>query len=285
MAIQLILESDTPNEGRVKINSNFNELESDSTGYLMADGSIKWTGSQDADGQRLINLATDPNNLLDAVNVQTLRTWTDKNIKKNHIYVSTNYTTKVTYYGQDGTTEIAYGVSNMDDAFNLIPADTTTDNWWTIEVAENPNYYPEADMTLLPDYVNIIGIGKPVIPFTGNLTGVSKWIDIVLAVTTGGGITIKNLYLDRFAIKFSGNDLTIESKVFAKNSYFVCEDTDRIILASDSSTGPAGQYFYFSNNDLSVDFEGIGLLDGGVQNTVSADLKSYLEDQLYFKGL
>lgn len=284
MAIQLILESDTPNEGRVKINSNFNELESDSTGYLMADGSIKWTGSQDADGQRLINLATDPNNLLDAVNVQTLRTWTDKNIKKNHIYVSTNYTTKVTYYGQDGTTEIAYGVSNMDDAFNLIPADTTTDNWWTIEVAENSNYYPVADMTLLPDYVNVVGIGKPVIPFTGNITGLSKWKDIVLAVTTGGGITIKNLFLENFAIKFTGNDLLVEEKVFAKSSYFVCEASDRIILASDSSAGVL-RYFYFSNCDLSVDFEGIGLLDGGVSNTISSDLKSYLENSLFFKGL
>lgn len=286
MAIELVLEADSPNEGRNKINNNFQQLETDSTTALKSNGSVKFTGSQDADGNRIMNMVTNPDNLGDAANVATVRLYSDRNIKKNHVYVSPNYITQVDYYGQDGTTVIAYGVKSLTEAFSLI-TDSTTNNWWTISVADNENYYSDmVDFNSAPDYIVIEGEGNTVYQFTGDITHIGCTKNMVL-ITNQVNTNLGNQKLDSNIIKFSRSDgtntaLTLTQFVVGTNNMFVCNTTDSIILGSLIGTP---KYFYLNRNDMSIDNIGTGVIDTGCINTISGDLKERLEELNIFKGL
>jgi hypothetical protein len=102
MSIQTINITDTPNQGRVKINSNFDSVVVDLNNKLNIDGSNSMVGHLDMGGYRTVNAGAGVDDD-DYITKAQMITETNHLVVKRYIYCNPDYnqTSKILYL--DGT--------------------------------------------------------------------------------------------------------------------------------------------------------------------------------------
>lgn len=207
MSIQTINITDTPNEGRVKINSNFDSVTTDLDNKLNTDGSNLMDAHLNMNGYRVINAGAgiDDN---DFITKSQMITETNHLVVKRYIYCNPDYnqTSKVLYL--DGTnSDYGVKVDNLSTAltYSKSQADGTYGYEWTIKVPYKSDYWINQSFVNFSDYINIFGEGKPVIeiadgttPNVADIIGNSKIRDAILVYADGktlnlsGNVTIED---------------------------------------------------------------------------------------------
>lgn len=164
--------SDTPNQGRVKINSNFDLVTIELNKKLNLDGSSLPTANINMNGYRLTNAgnAIADNDYTTKIQMEAS---VNQTIVKRYIYIipETNQTNKKLYV--DGTNS-DYGVktNKISTALSYIKTqgDGTTGNEWTIKVPYKASKYQSESFVNFGDYINMFGEGRPVIELTDSTT-------------------------------------------------------------------------------------------------------------------
>lgn len=271
MAITPLTVSDTPNEGREKINANDAYLDEELTNKVNNDGSTPFAGNQSMGNNQLLNLVTDPDNPSGAVNVSTLRQGTGILSRLKYVSVSSSHTIEKYLYADDGTTVTGYGVSTLEDAFDK----TDGTSWWVISVEADYQAGIE-NFNLLKNYTKLVGIGKPEILFSGDMTNYF-FAENIKFNTSQENTHMARGRIDNCEVWFADDksaapkSLLLDDRVVIKNSLLVTNSNGAIILGAHG-------YFHISGNDMSVDLSGEGSNEPNAQNLISTNLKSRLEE-------
>jgi hypothetical protein len=207
MSIQTINITDTPNQGRVKINSNFDSVVVDLNNKLNIDGSNSMVGHLDMGGYRTVNAGAGVDDD-DYITKAQMITETNHLVVKRYIYCNPDYnqTSKILYL--DGTnSDFGVKVDNLSTAlaYANAQADGTLGLEWVIKVPFKTDYWTNQSFVNFSDYINIIGEGKPIIEISDGTTsgvadiiGNSKIRDSVLVYKDGkilnisGNATLEN---------------------------------------------------------------------------------------------
>lgn len=271
MSVTPVTINDTPNEGRDIFSANDQYLEGELTNKVAKDGSTPFTGDQSMGDHQLTNLVTDPNNMSSAVNVVTLRQSVNILSRLKYVNVSNSHTIDKYLYADDGTTVTGYGVNSLAKAFSL----TDGTSWWCIEVASDYQRGIESFNTL-KNYTKLVGIGKPEVLFSGDMTNYF-YAENIKFNTSQDNTHIARGRIDNCDVWFA-DDLTatpksllLDDKVVIKNSLLVTNSNGSIVLGT-------GGYFHISGNDMSVDMTGSGSNEPNASNLISSNLKSRLEE-------
>lgn len=210
-----ILVSDTPNQGRVKINSNFDYLLDEVNKKISSDGTTLLSAPLNMNSQQIINLGagTTPTS---AVNKEQMDTGDNQLVVDRYIYVSE--VDKVLYI--DGT-NANYGVkvSDIDVGLSFAKAqnDATTGYEWTIKIPFRSTYYRGQTFKDFSDYLNIFGEGKPI-------------IEIIDGTTAGVADIIGNSKLDGVTLIYkTGKELNIGGNVKINNCDIFMTDLTGVI--------------------------------------------------------
>lgn len=274
--------SDTPNQGRVKINSNFDLVNTELNKKLNLDGSSLPTANINLNGYRIINAGAGLSANEYTTKIQ-MESSVNQTIVKRYIYVipETNQPQKILYV--DGTNS-DYGVktNRPDTAFNYIQtqADGTTGNEWTIKVPYKASFYKDQSFAKFGNYINMFGEGRPVIEITDSTTvgvadilGISKISGCTLIYKDGVELNIGNgLKIDDCDIFMNNTSyvspriLTIRSGVVTNCRIFA----DQIIL--DSTTGN-----FVDDCKISVEFTNPQNNDVNTTNKVVSTLANYFD--------
>lgn len=245
--ITIVSESNTPNEGRIAYNQNDTNLNDELADVIHADGSVPMASTLDMGSNRGVNASAgiDPT---DFVILSQLQDEVNKFKGSNVLEVSPNFPVEDTTAGRFQT---------VYKALDSI-TDGTTGNWYFIKVHHHPDIenggYSEDLQTYMKNYVNIIGVGNPVVTITqdgaedAEITG-NGFIEGIRFKFTGHSISESHL-------KFSG--LTINNNWFKLGS--ISNSADMILST-----------VAMENNKVAVSSVSTISLDGTTNNFIQGN--------------
>lgn len=197
--IQTIDKSYTPNQLRIKVNENFNNMNNDSTSFISKDGTRAMEADFDFGGYKGINLGAGISPT-DAVNMGQMWAVMYKQLAPYTIYMIPGFSGSEVMY-LDGTSgKYAVRVGTLADAWTAINADTTSGVDWTIKVSNHSQKYTDSDFTNAVEGTSIIGDGKPIFETDDDIT-VKLYIENVKIHNTtnefdvGGGSRLERVDL------------------------------------------------------------------------------------------
>lgn len=267
-----IVKGDTPNQQRVKINSNLSDLSTEVNNKLNIDGSNAMLAPLPMSGNRITDVG---NGLLDtdAVNLGQMNNVANRLVQQKCAYVINGYLgTEVIYV--DGTSNWAVKVGDINDAFTAINSDTSTGDEWTIVVG--PGKYGSVKFYNLPINTDIVGTGNVeisadtdlMIPTTTTINSSGNWKGVKVKSSVTGKLIIKGkpkiedcvFYAPTANISLQGTNIET-SKLIAKSG-------SQIELDSTSVN-------YVNWCSISGDFTGSGVYDYNTQNIINTELETY----------
>lgn len=188
-----IEKSFTPNQFREAVNDNFSSLNTDSTTFLRLDGSESMEANLSVGGYQINDLGAGVLST-DAVNKSQMDSAINRMLSPNTVYIVPDYTSAPIILYIDGTSgSYAVKAGNLTDAWSSITGEDV-DNWWTIVISEHYNKYTDQTFSDAKNYVNVIGIGKPIITTSDNISNIIKFYNIKLHNVTTNFNTSKANY-------------------------------------------------------------------------------------------
>lgn len=274
VTISTVNTSDTPNSGRVKINSNFSSINTDLATTIHKDGSVAMDSTLNMSGYRVVNMGAGVD-ATDGVNYGQLLAEVNKRVVTNFFEVAPNYPTL------DTTSQRFVAVFKALGAIT----DATTNNWYTIKVypkkSQEAGGYSEDLSTYFKNYVNLVGENYPVITLVqdGNQDAIISGNGIIKGIRfrfLGHSITESHLTLQ--GVKFEdctfylGNGLAVADLHLNGCSMSNCKvmvpSTSAIIMDSTN-------YNLVNNCVINLDLSGTGQLESGCVNEIIPNLVNY----------
>lgn len=283
MSIQTINLTDTPNQGRIKINSNFDSVVVDLDNKLNIDGSNSMVAHLDMGGYRTTNAGAGIDDD-DYITKSQMITETNNLVVKRYIYCNPDYnqTSKILYL--DGTNS-QYGVKvdSVETAltYSKAQADGTLGNEWIIKVPYKSDYWKNQSFVNFSDYINIFGEGRPIIEIADGTTsgvadiiGNSKIRDVILVYKDGKTLNISgNVTIDNCDIILN-NTVGIQSRKILIGGANILRC--RIIADEIELDGTTGNYV----DDCTINIEDFTNPENNeinVTNKSVLNLENYLE--------
>ena len=282
MSIQVINTTDTPNAGRIKINSNFDSVVSDLDSKLNKDGSNAMTASLDMNGYRVINAGAgiDDN---DYITKEQMITETNHLVNKRYIYCMADYNQEYKLLYLDGTSSF-YGIKadSPETAFNYTAGvNDGTKYAWTIKVSYKFDLWKNQSFVNFVDGNNVYGEGRPVVEIAD---GTSAGTADIIADSKLEGLTL--VYRDGKELNLGGGLMVDNCDIFLSNTEGFLPRRVRINGAKVTRTriisdeiildGTSGNYV----DDCTINIENF---TNPENNDVNAVNKSILNLENYFE--
>jgi hypothetical protein len=298
IVIQTIDLTDSPNSGRIKLNSNFLIVQQDFDEKIERNGSIPFTGDCDLGNNQVINLAPGIDDT-DALNLGQAKTISNKLISRNTAYVIPALRNTSEWLYLDGTTgdEIALRVSTPELAVDIIHPNSgiiingdsnsheaTSGNQWIIKIEKHPTYYASQSLAQLTDYMRVAGIDKPIIELKDDasvagqttLNQNTEFENVIFNYHTGQQFNISNgIYEDCIIYMSAVTSGTPKQLKLSNVKMTKCKliGMEEIILDATSSN-------FINNCEMSVDFTGTGTNCLGAVNVIEPNLETLYTKQI-----
>lgn len=213
--IQTIDTSDTPNAGRVKINSNFEEIDDSLASKISNDGTTLMQAPLNMNGYRAVNAGAAINDN-DYVTKTQMVSENNQLITNRTIYIVPEFNQSNKILFLDGTnSEFGVKVDRIDSALNFIQseADATFGNEWSIQIPYNNSYYRNENFSNFGNYINLYGVGRPVIEI---IDGTTSGVSDIIGNSKLRGITL--IYKDGKELNIGGNVKIDDCDIFLVNT-------------------------------------------------------------------
>lgn len=277
--IEHIEEADLVNQGRNKINANFDQLTDEYGSFIRSDGSKAMEAHLDMSGHQIKNVAPATSSA-EAVNYDQAASFANKTVANNYAYVipaSGDPYSDFNLILSDQTGR-AVRAKSIGDIFRNLSI--TNETRWTIKIFNHPTYYNDADFSMATSGFNLIG------------DGFTKLKLMPTTVELNEFILTRNLYFKDLSLIFNGTRMefdkctfdncklycyheTAESKIQLKDVTIVNSD---IISSSIQILEPG--ICFINNCRLSTDLTGTGVIDPNVINQIIPNLKTYIQNQI-----
>jgi len=175
MSIQIINTTDTPNAGRIKINSNFESVANELDNKLNIDGSNSVQSSIDMGGNRIVNAGAGIDDD-DYITKSQMITETNHLVVRRYIYCNPDYNQNQKVLYLDGTSPY-FGIKVDTISTALAYTEGASDGTkyeWSIKVPYKYDFWKNESFVHFSSGLNIFGEGRPVVEISdGTVAGVA----------------------------------------------------------------------------------------------------------------
>lgn len=277
--IEHIEEADLVNEGRNKMNTNFDELAAEYESFIRSDGTKAMAASLNMANHQVKNIAPATSGG-EAVNYDQAVSFTNKIVANNYAYVipaSGDPYSDFDLILSDQTGR-AVRAKSIGDIFRNLSI--TNETRWTIKIFNHPTYYKNTDFSAATDGFIIIGDG---------FTKVSL---MPTTIESTEFVLTKNIYFKDMNLIFNGTRMKFVNCTFDNCKLYCYKDSDEARVQLNNVTIVNSDIVsdvieilepgicFINNCRMSTDLSGTGVFDPNGINQVIPNLKTYIQNQI-----